>query len=267
MKSPRKPLMSSNRQIPPIVAESKILSNLFSHSKLFTSDKSKKDISEKMKLPLTEQSLKPFSIPFMKPSGELLFTENSTINSSNNALTSATIKVGSKRKFSSENPFGSKKHQSVKSGLKEIAVNHNKLNVHQQHPHQLKPSKCLTTSLAPSSASAYDSHKSNKKSLQVSKSLNTNNILPDKIPEITSDNEEEDASKLADWGSKSKITELLVKQRHTNPDDVFGMLRKVDVNRIFQKKYLSDFNIDFQESDKLTLKECEDYNKQNGYTG
>lgn len=149
---------------------------------------------------------------------------------------------------------------SERQRLKSISKTNSRLN------HQVEVNKQNTKAIT--------ENKEKKKE----KGIANENILPDVIHTIQSDNDEEfntDSGKdqiptensngSNDWTTKENILKLLKAQQRTNPVDIFGQIIPVDCNKVFGKKYGPSMNIEWAKGDILNRKEITEYEKSMGW--
>ncbi|KAG7755819.1 hypothetical protein KL911_001876 [Ogataea haglerorum] len=182
------------------------------------------------KLPLTEQMLQPSS------------NKSQYGVSSPDAKSLIDLHKKLEKRKESEHLLQAKR-QRVDTKLRQISVNHSKLN---RLP---EPATKATNGVMSSTASK-----------PVITDVN-------ELPEISSDNEDDEASKqLAPWGTNANIKQLLRRQAKTNPSTVFGQIQKINCTEIFERSYYGSLNIKWNDSDVLGQKETEEYDRKMGYS-
>ncbi|KAG7885559.1 hypothetical protein KL938_000591 [Ogataea parapolymorpha] len=182
------------------------------------------------KLPLTEQMLQPSSNKSQYGVG------------SPDAKSLIDLHKKLEKRKKSEHLLQAKR-QRADIKLRKISVNHSKLN--RLPEPATKPTSEVVTS------------KSSKPVI----------IDVNELPEINSDNEDDEASKqLAPWGTNANIKQLLRRQAKTNPSSVFGQIQKINCTEIFERSYYGSLNIKWNDSDVLGQKETEEYDRKMGYS-
>ncbi|KAG7830530.1 hypothetical protein KL942_001244 [Ogataea angusta] len=182
------------------------------------------------KLPLTEQMLQPSSNKSQYGVG------------SPDAKSLIDLHKKLEKRKKSEHLMQAKR-QRADIKLRKISVNHSKLN---RLPEPATKSATEVTSSRPSKPVIIDANE---------------------LPEISSDNEDDEASKqLAPWGTNANIKQLLRRQAKTNPSRVFGQIQKINCTEIFERSYYGSLNIKWNDSDVLGQKETEEYDRKMGYS-
>ncbi|VEU21692.1 DEKNAAC102743 [Brettanomyces naardenensis] len=88
----------------------------------------------------------------------------------------------------------------------------------------------------------------------------------EEIPSEVNSPEREETKSLATWASSAELEKQLKRQETVNPSSIFGQVLKIDCNEIFGKKYFSNLNVNWQDSDKLGQREMDSYNRQMGWS-
>ncbi|KAH3668458.1 hypothetical protein OGAPHI_002212 [Ogataea philodendri] len=183
----------------------------------------------KSKLPLTEQMLQPSMVRSQFGLG----------SPDAKSLIDLSKKLEKRKK--SEHLLQNKK-QRTDIKLRQISVNHPKLN------------------RLPEPAGKVVSE------IPIKKAQKPTILEAHELPEISSDNEDDDGLKqLASWGTNANIKQLLRRQAKTDPSSVFGHINKINCSEIFERSHYGNLNIRWNEGDLLGQREIEEYDRKMGY--